>query len=115
MTMDECKSTIFAFAWKAKCFAFYGFLHLLFFEDFSGILGNLEQKYILQTIWNLTKYSVLEIQFWPVKFPNLLVGYAKIPSNIAFLPIQAMQAITTVQWVDWLDEYIKLQKAFKRI
>ena len=58
---------------------------------------------------------MLEIQFWPVKFPNLLVGYAKIPSNIAFLPIKAMQAITTVQWVDWLDEYIKLQKAFKRI
>ena len=33
-----------AFAWKAKPFAYADFLHRLLLHNFSGILGNLEQK-----------------------------------------------------------------------
>ena len=69
------------FAWKTKRFAFTSFLHLLLHHDFSGILGNLEQKNILQNITHLIQYTVFEIQFRSVKCITFTLGYAKISSN----------------------------------
>ena len=59
----------------------------------------------------LAQYAVLEIQFWSLKCRTVTVGYANISSNIPFLPIQVMQAITMGR----LDENKPLQNAFKRI
>ena len=77
---------LFAFPWKAKRFAFAGFLHLL---NFSGISGDSEQESISQTITHRIQYTVLEIQFRYVKYTTATLGYAKISSNI-----QVMQVIT---------------------
>ena len=44
-----CKRFI-AFDWKAKHFAFDGFLPLLLLHDFFGILGNSEHENILQNM-----------------------------------------------------------------
>ena len=85
MTMDGCKSAIFALQFV---------------------------KSILQTIPHLIQYTVLEIQFWSVKccLMAVTVGYAKI-STISIPSYQAMQAIA----MDGLDENKPLQNAFKSI
>ena len=65
--------------------------------DDAGFLRPLQEfgeENILRTITHLIQYIVLEIQFWPVKCTTATVGYAKISSNIPYLPIQATQAIT---------------------
>ena len=46
-----------------------------------------------------------------VKCTTVTVGYAETSSNISFLPIQAMQAMT----MDRLDENKPLPNAFQRI
>ena len=56
---------------------------------FSILFENSEQESILQTITYLIQYTVLEIQFWSVKYTTVTVGYAKISSSMSFLPIQA--------------------------
>ena len=56
---------------------------------FSILFENSEQESILQTIIHLIQYTVLEIQFWSVKYTTVTVGYAKISSSMSFLPIQA--------------------------
>ena len=79
-------------------------LHL---EVFSIYFGNSEQENILQT--HQIQDTVLEIQYWPVNCTTVTVRYAKILSNISFIPIQVMQAIT----MDRPDENKLFQNAFK--
>ena len=43
---------------------------------------------------HLITYTVLEAQFWSVKWTTVTIGYANISSNISFLPIQTTQAKT---------------------
>ena len=74
------------------------------------LFGNSEQENILQTITHLIQQTVLEIQFWSVKYTTVTVGYVKF-RNMSFAPIQATQAITMVR----LNENKPLQNAFKRI
>ena len=83
MTMDATKSAIFVFQLV---------------------------KPILQTITHLIQYTVLEIQFWSVKYTTVTVRYVKI-SSISIPSHQAMQAIAMVR----LYENKPLQNAFKRI
>ena len=54
---------------------------------------------------------VLEIQFESVKCTTVTVGYAKVLSNILFIPIPVAQAIK----MDRLDENKPLQNAFKSL
>ena len=85
----------------------------LHFPVFFILFENLEQRNILQTITHVIQYTVMEIQFWSVKCTTVTVGYAKISSNISYLPIQAMQAI--MDRLDAVDKNKPLQNAFKRI
>ena len=65
-------------------------------------------KLILQTIKHLTKYTVLEIQFWSARCTT--VWYAEFSS--IFIPsYQAMQVIT----IGRLNEKKPVQNAFKLI
>ena len=82
-------------------------LHL---KVFSIYFGNSEQENILQT--HQIQDTVLEIQYWPVNCTTVnctTVRYAKILSNISFIPIQVTQAIT----MDRPDENKLFQNAFK--
>ena len=54
----------------------------------------IQSKKISYILTHLTQYTVLEIQFWSVKYTTVTVGYAKVSSNVSFLPIQVTQAIT---------------------
>ena len=85
MTMDACKSAIFAFHFVTS---------------------------ILQTITHQIQYTVLETRFWSVKCTTVTVRYAKILS--IFIPShrhQAMQAIAMIR----LYVNKPLQNVFKRI
>ena len=67
-------------------------------------------KSILQIITHLIQYTILEIQFWSVKYTTVAVGYAKIWS-ISILFQEGMQANT----IGTLDKNEPLQNSFKRI
>ena len=56
-------------------------------------------KPILQTITHLIQYTVLEIQFWSVKYTTVTVRYAKV-SSITSIPChQLMQVIAVIRLV----------------
>ena len=76
----------------------------------SGIFEFEFVKPILQTIAHLIQYTVLEIQFWFVKYALVTVRYEKI-SSISIPSYQVMQVIAMVT----LYEDKPLQKGFKRI
>ena len=105
----------FCFCLKSEMLCILWFSPSSFFRGLLRNIGEFGAKIYFTDHLKPNKILGVRDSVLACKIPESSLGYAKIPSNIAFLPIQAMQAITTVQWVDWLDEYIKLQKAFKRI
>ena len=54
-----------------------------------SFLGNSEQENILQTIKHLIQHTVLETQFWSVKYATVTVRYGNISSSMSLLLIQA--------------------------
>ena len=63
-----------------------------FIPALSGILGNSEQTIILQTIKQLIQFTVLEIQFWSLKY-MVVIRMRNNLSNFPFLSKQ-YKAIT---------------------
>ena len=76
----------FASAWNAQRFAIVCVLFfLVFLPALSGILGNSEQKAILQTTKELIQYTVLQIQFRSLKYTTV-IRIRKHLSNFPFRP-----------------------------
>ena len=78
---------------------------------FSGLFGNSEQENNLQTIRDLIKYTVLEIQFWSVNCTAVTLGYAQNFEQ-HFIPSHAMFKQRKPWTMDRLDENKPLQNAF---
>ena len=76
------RQCLFAFTWNAKRFVIACVFLLVILPALSGLSGNPEQKIILQTIEQLTQYTVSGIQFRYLKYTVVI----RIRKNLINFP-----------------------------